>query len=313
MTETARKSFTEETLLPNILVENQEQPQLIIRILKEPLLHFLILGALLFALYFAVGDTSISSTSPRQIEVSPPVIESLKTTWKQQWGSLPNQQQLQTLLDNYIRDEILYQEALSLGLDQKDVIVRRRLIQKMQFLMEDVAALREPSDEVLQAYLAEHVERYTIPGKVSFSQIYLSRELRGDRTDTDAQAILTQLQSNPNLDLSEIKGDRSMLPTSYTLASASTLANTFGGSFGREMAQVTETGWQGPFHSVYGSHLVNVTQIEPSHPPTLDEVKKKVRLDWFREERQKQNEQFYQKLRDRYTVSLDQDALNQAL
>jgi len=310
MTETARKSFTEETLLPNISVENQEQPQLIIRILKEPLLHFLILGALLFALYFGVGDTSISSASPRQIEVSTPVIESLKTTWKQQWGSLPNQQQLQTLLDNYIKDEILYQEALSLGLDQKDVIVRRRLIQKMQFLMEDVAALREPSEEVLQAYLANRIERYTIPGKVSFSQIYFSRELRGDRTDADAQALLTQLQSNPNLDLSEIKGDRSMLPTSYTLASAQTLNNTFGGSFGREMAQVTETGWQGPFHSVYGSHLVNVTQIEPSHPPTLDEVKKKVRLDWFREERQKQNQQFYQKLRERYTVSIDEDALN---
>ena len=313
MTETTTKSLPQATLLSKIPVENQEQPQLIIRIFKEPLLHFLVLGALLFALYFGVGDTSISSASPKQIEVSTPVIKSLQTTWKQQWGSLPNQEQLQALLDNYIRDEVLYQEALSLGLDQKDVIVRRRLIQKMQFLMEDVAALKEPSDQVLQAYLADHLDRYTIPGRVSFAQIYFSQELRGDRTDTDAIALLTQLQSDANVDLSEIKGDRSMLPTTYTLASAQTLTNTFGGTFGREMAQVTETGWQGPVHSVYGSHLVNVTQIEPSHPPTLAEVKKKVRLDWFREQRQKQNEQFYQKLRDRYTVSLDQDAINQAL
>ncbi len=310
MTETATKSFPQATLLSKIPVENQEQPKLIIRIFKEPLLHFLVLGALLFGLYFGVGDRSISSASPRQIEVSPPVIESLKTTWKQQWGSLPNPNQLQTLLDNYIRDEILYQEALSLGLDQKDLIVQRRLIQKMKFLMEDVAALREPSDEVLQAYLADHIDRYTIPGRVSFAQIYFSQELRGDRTDADAQALLTQLQSDSNLEPSQIKGDRSMLPTTYTLASAQTLNNTFGGTLGREMAQVTETGWQGPVHSVYGSHLVNVTQIEPSHPPTLAEVKKKVRLDWFREERQKQNEQFYQKLRDRYTVSIDQDVLN---
>lgn len=237
------------------------------------------------------------------------MIASLQTQWKQQWGSLPNQKQLQTLLDNYIQDEILYQEALSLGLDQKDVIVRRRLIQKMKFLMEDVAALREPDDEVLQAYLTQHLDRYIIPGKVSFSQIYFSQELRGDRTDADAQTLLTQLQSDRNLDLSEIKGDRSMLPTSYNLASVQTLQNTFGGTLAKEMAQMTETGWQGPVHSVYGSHLVNVTQIEPSHAPTLDEVKKKVRLDWFREQRQQQNEQFYEKLRDRYTVSIDENAI----
>jgi len=310
MPETVTKFLTQETLSSKIPLEKDEQPKLIIRILREPLLHFLILGALLFGLYFWVGDSSLSSISPKQIEVSTPVIKSLQTTWKQQWGSLPNPNQLQTLLDNYIQDEILYQEALSLGLDQKDEIVRRRLIQKMKFLMEDVASLREPSEEVLQAYLADHIDRYTIPGRVSFSHIYLSRELRGDRTDADAQDILTQLQSDPNIDLSQIKGDRTMLPTTYTLISGQTLANTFGGALAKEMAQVTETGWQGPYHSVYGSHLVNVTQIEPSHAPSLAEVKQRVRLDWFREQRQKQNEQFYQKLRDRYTVSIDQDALN---
>ena len=310
MQETVTTLIDQEIPPSQIPVAKDERPKLLIRILREPLLHFLILGALLFGLYFWVGGASVTSGSPKQIEVSAPVIESLKATWQLQWGRKPSPKQLQTLVDNYVHDEVLYQEALALGLDDNDTIVRRRLIQKMQFLMEDVAALREPSDEVLQAYLADHIDRYTIPGRVSFAHIYFSRELRGDRTDADAQALLTQLQSDSNLEPSQIKGDRSMLPTTYTLASAQTLNNTFGGTLAREMAQVTETGWQGPFHSVYGSHLVNVTEIEPSHSPTLAEVNQKVRLDWFREQRQQQNEQFYQKLRDRYTVSLDQDALN---
>ena len=104
-----------------------------------------------------------------------------------------------------------------------------------------------------------------------------------------------------------------MLPKTYTLALAQTLNNTFGGTLAQEIAGVTEKGWQGPFHSAYGRHLVNVTEIEPGHPPILAEVRKKVRLDYLRKQKQKLDEQFYEKLRDRYTISIDSEALNQGL
>ncbi|NEO58673.1 MAG: peptidyl-prolyl cis-trans isomerase [Okeania sp. SIO3B5] len=301
----------QETLISEIFIEGKSQPTLLIRILREPLLHFLVLGALLFGLYFWVGSPSIASTSAKQIEVSTPVIESLQATWKLQWGRKPTPQQLQKLVDNYVHDEVLYQEALALGLDDKDIIIRRRLIQKMQFLVEDVAGIKEPSDEELQSYLETHIDRYTIPGRFSFNQVYFSQELHGDDTETDAKNLLTQLQTDTVR--TQPRGDRSMLPTTYTLASAKTLNNTFGGTLAREMAEVTEKGWQGPFHSAYGSHLVNVTQIEPGHPATLAEVRKNVRLDYLRDRKQKQDELFYQKLRDRYTVSINEDALNQAV
>ncbi len=311
MQKTATTPINQETLPSEIPVEDNNQPKLLIRILREPLLHFLFLGALLFGLYFWVGSPSMTSTNAKQINVSAPVIESLQATWQLQWGRKPTPQQLEKLVDNYVHDEVLYQEALALGLDDKDIIVRRRLIQKMQFLVEDVAGIKEPSDEVLQAYLEDHADRYTIPGRFSFNQVYFSQELHGDRTDADAQELLTQLQNNTNP--TQPKGDRSMLPTTYTLASAKTLNNTFGGTFAREMAGVREKAWQGPFHSAYGSHLVNVTQIEPGHPATLAEVRKNVRLDYLREQKQKQDELFYQQLRDRYTVSIDQKALNPEL
>lgn len=303
--------INQETAPSETLVKVDNLPKQLIRILQEPLVHFLVLGALLFGLYFWVGNPSMTSNSAKQIEVSDPVIKSLKATWQLQWGRKPRSQQLQKLIDKYIHDEILYQEALALGLDDKDIIVRRRLIQKMQFLVEDVAGIKEPSDEELQSYLDTHADRYTIPGRFSFNQIYFSQELHGDGTDADAQNLLSQLQTDSNS--VQPRGDRSMLPKTYTLASAQTLNNTFGGTLATEMVGVTEKGWQGPFHSAYGSHLVNVTDIEPGHPATLAEVRKKVRLDYLRQQKQKQDELFYEKLRDRYTVSIDQDALNQAL
>ena len=311
MQKTATTLINQETLPSEISVEGNNQPKLLIRILREPLLHFLVLGALLFGLYFWVGSPAITSTSAKQIEVSTPVIESLKASWQLQWGRKPTEQQLQKLVDNYVHDEVLYQEALALGLDDKDIIVRRRLIQKMQFSIEDVAGIKEPSDEELQIYLENHADRYTIPGRFSFKQIYFSQELHGDRTDADAQNLLTQLQTDSNQ--AQPSGDRSMLPKTYSLASAKTLNNTFGGAFAQEMAGVTEKGWLGPFHSTYGSHLVNITQIEPGHPATLAEVRKKLRLHYLRDRKQQQDELLYQKLRDRYTVSIDRDALNQAL
>jgi len=284
----------------------QSTSKSLLRFLKEPLLHFLVLGALVFAIYSWVGDPQLRVTASPQIQVTVPVIEVLKSDWQRQWVRSPSLSELQTLIDQYIRDEVFYREALALGLDQNDVIVRRRLIQKVEFLAEDVSALQEPSDEMLQAYLEQHRDRYFVPGRVSFDQIYFSRELRGDRADADARKTLAELQEN--LD-QPVAGDRSMLPTHFKLASAQAIAGVFDEGLANQLMQFVETGWQGPLQSAYGTHLINVTEIEPGHAARLEEVRGDVRLDWLREQRQQQDERFYQELRDRYTIKLDQQAL----
>lgn len=238
------------------------------------------------------------------------IMASLSADWQRQWGSRPSALELQTLVDQYVHDEIFYQAALALAMDRNDVIGRRRLIQKMEFLAEDVSALREPEDEVLQTYLEDHRDRYQVPGRVSFSQVYLSRELRGDQADTEAQALLQQLLENPN---KPVVGDRSMLPGAFTLASFQEMAGIFGTPFARDLGAITTPGWHGPFRSAYGTHLVNVSQIEPGHGAMLAEVRSDVRLDWLRDQRQRQDEQFYEELRDRHDVVVDTQALEQAL
>jgi len=280
------------------------------RTLREPLLHFLVLGALIFSLYFWVNGASAATRSPDQIEISAPTLTSLKANWQRQWGQSPSPDGLQTLVDQYIRDEIFYREALALGLDQNDIIVRRRLIQKVEFLAEDISALQEPEDEVLQAYLDEHRDRYVIPGRVSFDQLYFSRERWGDGADEEAETVLQHIQANPD---KWVAGDRSMLPQSLTLATFQEMAGVFGERFARNLFMLTTLGWHGPFHSAYGAHLVNVTEIEPGHAASLAEVRNDVRLDWLRDQKQRQDEQFYQALRERYTVIVDKSAWDQAI
>jgi hypothetical protein len=282
----------------------------LIRILREPLLHFLVLGALIFGLYFWLNGTSAAISSPHQIKISAPTIASLEANWQRQWGQSPSPEDLQTLIDQYIRDEILYREALALGLDQNDIIVRRRLIQKVEFLAEDISALQEPGDGVLQAYLDEHRDRYVIPGRVSFDQLYFSRERWGDGADEEAEKVLQHIQANPD---KLVASDRSMLPQSLTLATFQEMAGVFGERFARNLFTLTAPGWHGPFHSAYGSHLVNVTEIEPGHSASLAEVRNDVRLDWLRNQKQRQDEQFYQALRERYTVIFDESAWDQAI
>jgi hypothetical protein len=288
----------------------QKPESWLLKLVKEPLLHFVVLGAFIFALYSVVGNPQQTVTASPQIQVTAPVIAILKTDWQRQWGRSPSPSELQVLIDQYIHDEVFYREALALGFDQNDIIVRRRLIQKVEFLAEDVSALQEPTDDVLQAYLEDHRQRYVIPGRISFDQLYFSRELRGDLADADARKTLAQLQATPD---QGIDGDRSMLPTHFTQASAQEIAGVFGQGLANQLTQLTETGWQGPFRSPYGTHLVNVTDIEPGHPARLEEVRGDVRLDWLRDQRQQQDEQFYQELRDRYTVNIDQQALQMAL
>lgn len=279
---------------------------------RQPLVHFLLLGALLFGLYGVVQGAAVPSTVAPTVTLDSPTLDQLRTDWRRQWHRDPTAAEWQTLVDQALRDQVLYQEALALGLDQNDLIIRRRLIQKMEFLMEGGVDLAEPQEADLQAYLEAHADRYQLPPRLSFDQVYFRGDQGGDQASEAAHQLLARLQAQPRLAYPLAKlGDPTLLPPTYTLATPEQLAHGLGASFAEQVAAVTQLGWQGPFTSVYGSHLLRVTDIQPGRPATLAEVWSEVRRDWQRDRQAQQGAAAYQRLRDRYRLMITPAAQTQ--
>ncbi len=279
--------------------------------LREPLLHFLLLGALLFGLYAAANNSGLESKSGNRIEVLASDIDQLRENWTKQWGSPPTEEQLQWLIDEFVRQEVLYREALALGLDRNDHIVRRRLVQKMEFLSKDLALLEEPIEDELAAYFLDNRERYRTPTRVSFSHIYFNQDQRGDAAEQDAHRMLAQLQTEgeQESDLSpRERGDPFMLPYNYSDQSPAEVKQLFGENFARELFAGEPGAWQGPVASSYGWHLVRVHERSSSRLPELAEVRDEARRDLMTELLKQANDSMYTRLRDRYEVVVDATA-----
>ncbi|MBT8074024.1 MAG: peptidyl-prolyl cis-trans isomerase, partial [Xanthomonadales bacterium] len=165
------------------------------RWLKEPLLHFLLIGAGLFMLYGWASDEDAGR--PDQIIFAETEVDRLINLWERKWQRLPSQTELQGLIEQQIREEVFYREALAMGLDKNDTVVRRRMAQKLEFISNDLASLAEPDDAKLQAYLDEHREKFLIPGRISYSQVFLNRDKRGRQVSADAEQLLEELSQSP--------------------------------------------------------------------------------------------------------------------
>src|SRR5947209_5799776 len=163
------------------------------KLIREPLFHFLLLGAVIF--FIAGRSRSITVPSREKIVVTQSQIESIVVGFSRTWMRPPTQEELQGLVDDYVRDEVLYREARTMGLDQDDVIVRRRMRQKFEFLVEDMGARTgPPSDQELEAYLRQHVDKYSEEPSFRFEQIFFSREKRGASAEAEARAMLVRLR-----------------------------------------------------------------------------------------------------------------------
>src|ERR1700760_2688847 len=161
------------------------------RLLREPLLHFLALGALIFTVNALLHPAR--SDDPHRIEIGKADIERVRALYTQQWGASPAEADMPRLVEDYVRSEILAREGLGLGLSVDDPVVRNRLVQKMEFLLQDTSAVAQPSDAEMAAWLASHADRYQTPERLVFRQIYFSPSLRGDRAEGDARAMLASL------------------------------------------------------------------------------------------------------------------------
>jgi PPIC-type PPIASE domain len=276
-------------------------------LLKEPLLHFLLLGAVMFAAY---GWVLKPGSQPGQIVITQGDVESLAEGFSRTWQRPPTDE-LKGLVRDRVREEVYYREAMALGLDRDDSIIRRRLQQKMEFLTADVAAETQPTDDELSAYLKEHPDSFRLPQIFSFSQIYLNPALHGENLARDAAQLLVQLDADGSKVDPSAMGDPFLMDQTFEGLTASEVGKLFGEDFASKLRQLPPGRWQGPLESGYGSHLVRVNVRTDGRLPPLDEVRQNVEREWANARRVDANEKFYQGLLAHYAVTIDPHAAEQ--
>jgi hypothetical protein len=271
---------------------------LLIRLLREPLLHFLLLGGLLFAIFGHGGAGG--GAAGTQIVVTAADIARLSEQFARTWHRPPAADELQAQIDDYIREEVLYRTALTLGLDRDDTIIRRRLRQKMDFLSE--GAIAEPQEADLLAYFHAHEDKFRAEPAISFRQILISGN-RGAAAEGDARQLLTKLvAAGPG---AVEGGDPSLLAEGFDAAPLSRIADLFGEAFARALAGVRPGEWAGPLPSAYGYHLVRVAAVEPARLPPFEQVRAAVEREWLAEHRAAALDAQYRKLLAQYQVRID--------
>ncbi len=271
------------------------------KLYKEPLLHFLIIGAMIFVL-FSIVNTDDAVVTNNKIVVSTDDIERLSSNWSRKWNRPPTVTELQGLVESFIREEVYYREALALGLDQNDTILRRRLMQKMEFLSNDLAELNTPDETALNDYFLDHQDKYELPARASFTHVYFSQDKRGAKAVEDAKSVLPEL----NALRAPEKGDTFMLQYDFTLETPFEVARLFGQGFAEQLFQSKMDDWQGPIESGYGLHLVRISEKVESRMPELASVIDKVRTDWMFEQRQEMNKEIYERFKERYEIVIEE-------
>jgi hypothetical protein len=272
------------------------------RLLREPLLHFLLLGGALF-LIFGRGGTDTGGDD-RQIIVRDTDVKRLAAAFAQTWHRPPDADELQTQIDDYIREEVLYRIALTLGLDKDDLIIRRRLRQKMEFTFEDTVPT--PQEDELRAYFVAHADKlFRSQPLISFRQVFVSFQ-RGNTAETDARWILTQLASaTPG---ASNQGDTLLLGEGFEQTPLDRIAALFGDEFAGALATTSPGHWAGPLRSSYGLHLVLVTASQPAAIPPFEQVRSGVEREWFAEHRAAALKAQYLALLAGYRVTVEKPA-----
>jgi hypothetical protein len=276
-------------------------------IAREPLAHFLLTGAAVLTLSTLIGG---SRREDDRIHVSAGRIQQLRETWMARWGAPPDGAQMQSLIDDFVREEILYREALASGLDREDTIIRRHLAQKVAFMAQSLAAATEPTEAELRQYFEQHRERYLIAPQLAFSHVYFSASRHGPAVEHVARTVLGELESG-KLTPAEAaaQGDRFMLQHEYPPQTREQIRDLFGPQFATRLFELRPARWQGPVISSYGSHLVRVTEAIPSRVPEFEEVRGQVLNDLREDRLRSAGEAYYQKLRQRFPIEIDQQSL----
>jgi hypothetical protein len=273
------------------------------KLLREPLLHFLLVGALLFGAYAWLNrGESDAGDLDHTIRITERELAWLVETWTRQWQRQPNERELQGLVTDYLREELLAREARGLELDRDDIIVRRRLAQKMTFILEDTARLAEPEDAELRALYDADRARFDAPARVSIVSVFFSTDKRGDRAAADARAFLGRLSAAGVGSAPRNAGDSSLLPGELLDADEQAISGIFGAEFAKAVMTLAPGAWQGPVESAFGQHLVRVTARKEAEPRPFEAVRGTLVEEWRRQGEAAAKELYFKSLLERYDV-----------
>lgn len=289
----------------NIVTNSNGTGTMMKRWLREPLLHFLLIGAAAFGLYSLAPEGTLARAPSKEIRLTADEVNQLALLHLSQWRRPPTARELQLMVENKVQQEVLYREALAMGLDSGDEIVKRRMAQKMQFLAEDVAAAREPGTDELKAWFEKHSAKFAQPSRLSFRHLYFSTDRRGAAARDDAAKALAALAGEAvDSKLAGTLADPFMLQDYYRDRAGDYLGKEFGSQFALGLTRLKPGSWQGPIESGFGWHLVFVDTVIPGRVPAFEEIESEVKTAWLAEQKAQAWDKAYKNLRAKYTVLL---------
>ena len=284
------------------------------RLLREPLVQFLLIGLALFGINWIIDPHQSAGDPAKRIELTIGDLRQATVMWLAQGRPPPTRSELKNMIEKRVAVEILSREAIALGLDKNDEIIRRRLAQKMEFLFEDLGRLANPTTADLEAWLAAHADRFATPPRLSFHHLYFALDKHQGEVRQTAEAALGTLRGEPaqSARLVQIEADPFMFQNAYNDRSPESVSKEFGPAFARDVFRLQPGAWAGPIQSGYGWHLVFVDSIVPGRMPALAEIEPQVKADWVDAQAREVKRKALDEIRSRYTVvvpDLDQATL----
>ena len=273
------------------------------RVLREPLVHFLAIALIVFAAYHIMAP-SADGVSTGRIVVTAGKVEQIAARFAQIWQRPPSPVELKSLIDEEVKEEIYVREALALGLDKDDTLIRRRLRQKMELLSDAGADALSPTDAELEAYLRSHPETFAVDPAISFQQIFLNQQRQGAAIEQTADSILKSLTANPEMEATTL-GDPSLLPVEMPLTSLKSVGHMFGSEFADAVGNAKTGVWIGPIASGFGLHIVRVSERQEGRVPALTEVRDVVLREWSNHKRKQLEAERLAALLSRYEVTVE--------
>jgi hypothetical protein len=276
------------------------------RLLSNPIVYFFVLGFVVFGLHsFLNREKTAPEEDPFTVEVTSADIEWLRSSWESRMQRKPTPIELKGLVDSHIREEILAREAYTMGLDEEDQVIKRRLVQKLSFVLEDVAEAVEPTEAELMTYVEQNRDKYLVPETISFTHVYFKPDKRSDVTK-DAEGLLVRLQASGVTDAElATLGDAIMLDTVFRGLTRDGAARVLGVEFAEELFELTGEEWQGPIGSSFGLHLVRIDGRTDATMPDFETVRERVRYDLMYDRKTEVIEKAYQAVKSRYTILVE--------
>jgi peptidyl-prolyl cis-trans isomerase C len=276
------------------------------KLAREPLVHFLLIGAGIYGIYGMVGSDDAGSDE-RVVTITAGEILAMASQWQRAWSRPPTEDELANIIRSRVRIQVLHREALAMGLDKGDTVIEQRLAQKVELLAQNLLTPPEPSEEILIDRYTAGVDRFKQPDLYTVTQIFFDSDKREQTTLDDARAVLEEIEALEELPSHyEGYGDRLMLDNYYPNISERELARLFGTGFAEDVIKLEPGVWHGPVLSGYGTHLVLVTGVVLQPDPPFDDLKEELKREWMAEQVAELSERFVENLMSRYDIVIEE-------